>query len=157
MTITDTTTITPEAASPPLISADLRARLVARVQDDARTDRATAGRIIEDTIGFLGACALNPGARLVPSKLIDFGWHAFILHTREYAEFCERTAGRFIHHRPEVPGQAGTDSATIGATVAAIRAAGFPADADLWTCGANCSGKCSQCYAGCHDDPRAAC
>ena len=31
---------------------------------------------------------------------VDKAWHAFLLHTREYAEFCHQIAGRFIHHVP---------------------------------------------------------
>jgi hypothetical protein len=32
-----------------------------------------------------------------PSKAVDAYWHAFILDTRSYAEWCERTLGRFLH------------------------------------------------------------
>jgi len=31
----------------------------------------------------------------------DEVWHNFILFTREYIEFCEHIAGRYIHHTPE--------------------------------------------------------
>jgi hypothetical protein len=31
-------------------------------------------------------------------------WHALILFTRRYAEFCD-ILGRFIHHRPRVRGE----------------------------------------------------
>ena len=34
---------------------------------------------------------------------IDDMWHIFILHTRDYAEFCHRYFGRFIHHEPLPP------------------------------------------------------
>ena len=43
------------------------------------------------------------------SQEIDEVWHAFILFTREYSEFCNRTCGRMVHHipntsrRPELP------------------------------------------------------
>ena len=36
---------------------------------------------------------------------MDKGWHAFILHTADYAEFCDRVARRFIHHLPDAPGE----------------------------------------------------
>jgi hypothetical protein len=32
--------------------------------------------------------------------LFDEMWHAFVLFTREYAEFCEQYVGRFCHHTP---------------------------------------------------------
>jgi hypothetical protein len=34
------------------------------------------------------------------SSVVDEVWHAFILFTREYGEFCHRTCGRMIHHTP---------------------------------------------------------
>ena len=103
-------------------------------------------------LAFLKACALNPGAGLVPSKLVDIGWHTFVLYTREYAAFCQREAGRFIHHAPSDTESAGGTIAAIGDTVAAMRAAGLPVDAGLWIS----FSECSQCYAGCADDPKVA-
>ncbi len=41
-----------------------------------------------------------PDARLRPSRVVDEGWHALILHTRVYSELCEGV-GRFVHHMPE--------------------------------------------------------
>lgn len=37
----------------------------------------------------------------MPSRLVDDAWHAFIIHTREYADFCKRAFGRILHHAPE--------------------------------------------------------
>jgi hypothetical protein len=34
------------------------------------------------------------------SPQVDEVWHAFILFTREYAEFCQDTFGMFLHHVP---------------------------------------------------------
>jgi hypothetical protein len=36
----------------------------------------------------------------MPSKIVDEYWHEFILHTENYALFCEKALGRFIHHKP---------------------------------------------------------
>ncbi len=33
-------------------------------------------------------------------ETVDVAWHGFILHTRQYAEFCKRHFGTFIHHDP---------------------------------------------------------
>ena len=38
------------------------------------------------------------GLQMVES--IDVVWHAFILHTKEYAAFCQQFLGRFVHHMP---------------------------------------------------------
>jgi len=36
----------------------------------------------------------------MPSQVVDVAWHEFILFTRNYAEFCQKSHGRFIHHTP---------------------------------------------------------
>ncbi len=48
----------------------------------------------------LAAC--HPRAKLwMPSVIVDDLWHEWVLHTREYAAFCEAAFGRFLHHVPE--------------------------------------------------------
>ena len=152
MTLTaDRTTV---AANPrDLITPDLFDRLVRRiVKDEPEIDQTMAERIMAEALAFLQTCALNPGAGLSPAWAIDIGWHTFILHTSEYAEFCERAAGRFIHHAP-------TDDADervgkyrpIKTTLATMREAGIPIDEHLWQAHA---ANCSQCHAGCTDSPK---
>jgi hypothetical protein len=41
------------------------------------------------------ACALSPEI-----EKIDWMWHAFMLFTRDYADFCDRYFGFFLHHVP---------------------------------------------------------
>ena len=36
----------------------------------------------------------------MPSQVVDVAWHEFIVFTRHYQTFCERTIGRFLHHTP---------------------------------------------------------
>lgn len=135
-----------------LISPALFDRLVRRiVKDEPQIDQPTAERIMAEALAFLQTCAVNPGAGLGPSPAVDIGWHTFILHTKEYGEFCQHVARRMIHHNP-------TDAAdekigkygTIAATIAAMRAAGIPVDEELWQAHA---ANCSQCHAGCTDSP----
>jgi hypothetical protein len=152
MTMLTEPTTHPSTEPRTLIPPSLFDRLVVRVMTDDHTDRQRAERITDQALAFLLACALNPGAGLAPSEQVDAGWHAFLLHTREYATFCEQVAGRFIHHRPTDPGEAQPAHHTIGATLAAMRAAGLHVDAELWVP----NSKCSQCYQGCADDPKAA-
>ncbi len=40
------------------------------------------------------------GVKASPNKPIDDFWHAFILHTRQYQDFCAKFADRFVHHQP---------------------------------------------------------
>ena len=41
-----------------------------------------------------------------PSKAVDEVWHLHITYTEGYAQFCETTAGRFLHHHPSKGGEA---------------------------------------------------
>lgn len=52
---------------------------------------------------FLALICLNPNISYGMKGPIDKLWHTFIVHTREYREFCHRAAGRFIDHVPEAP------------------------------------------------------
>lgn len=110
-----------------------------REQDDEVQQRRWAERILGQTLGFLRVCAADPdgAARLSPSPLVDVGWHAFILHTREYEEFCRNVAGRYIHHSPS-DGDAGAGG--TAAAVAAMRARGIVVDEQVWATGsASCT------------------
>ncbi|MEO5844819.1 MAG: hypothetical protein ABIQ33_08250 [Caldimonas sp.] len=50
---------------------------------------------------FFMACSRSNGQYVaMPSKIVDAYWHACILDTRSYAEWCDRTLGRFLHHVP---------------------------------------------------------
>lgn len=37
---------------------------------------------------------------LPPSYDMDEVWHAHILHTKDYMEFCDHVYGEFLHHQP---------------------------------------------------------
>jgi len=52
-------------------------------------DQAAAG----GPDGF--ACTITPEL-----EKVDWMWHTFLLFTRDYADFCERHFGTFIHHVP---------------------------------------------------------
>jgi hypothetical protein len=152
MTITPEKTITPRD----LITPRMFTRLTGRIMADSSLDRHTAERILEQTLAFLAACARNPGARLAPSRDVDKGWHAFLLFTADYAEFCDRVAGRFIHHLPTDPGEQNDTEQAVAATITAMRAAGLHVDAALWNAAPDCTSDCNQCHAGCHDSPHRA-
>lgn len=38
----------------------------------------------------------------MPSKVVDELWHAFILYTRDYRDFCAKAFGRFLDHTPAI-------------------------------------------------------
>lgn len=130
-----------------LVHPELFDRLVARLVREHDYDHHMAARIMDQALVFLAACA-STAEPLSPSKQVDVGWHTFILYTRDYAEFCQRSAGRFIHHEPTdspdtLPEASPSELNTR--TVQAIRRAGYTVDETLWAVSANCS----QCAEGC--------
>ena len=155
-----------------LVSPALFERLTARVAAE-HVDLADdmPARIIDQALAFLATCATSTRP-LGPSNTVDIGWHTFLMYTHEYAEFCDRIAGRFIHHNPEDGSEwptdptsrpTSTDTAAVSVTsgpvplaraTAAMEAAGYRVDWPLWQVNAaDCNSKCTQCHAGCHDSP----
>ncbi|MER5461896.1 hypothetical protein ABT010_14640 [Streptomyces sp. NPDC002668] len=95
---------------------------------DANPDMAEemAGRIVEESLKFVVACSRYSAVGLAPSRIVDEGWHALILHTAMYAELCEEL-GSFVHHYP------GYDPAILDRTREMIANVGYTADPELWS------------------------
>ncbi|MBT2468284.1 hypothetical protein J7E97_10440 [Streptomyces sp. ISL-66] len=89
-----------------------------------------AGRIVTDALAFLATAVWRPQG-LVPSGVVDEGWHALILHTGLYQSVCARLGG-FIHHVPERPDPENRPHSSVERTVAAIKAAGYSVHEELW-------------------------
>jgi hypothetical protein len=113
-----------------VIDESLWNRLVMRITRDRGVDESHAERVMDQTLGFLKLCAVEPDVHYGPSEVVDLGWHTFILDTREYARFCNRLAGRFIHHVPTD----GMDVSDVSRpdTVAAMVRYGIEVDDELW-------------------------
>lgn len=165
MTITLPEPVTVQPART-LVPAGLFGRLTARIVADHGLDWPMAERIMTEALAYLRAAA-TATEPLSPSETVDIGWHTFLLYTREYAAFCQRVAGQFIHHVPDDdPDEpaAGDGHEVLRRTVAALTATGHAVDAELWMpvvasrCnsggGGSGTGKCSQCHAGCVNSPR---
>ncbi|MEV8523238.1 hypothetical protein AB0451_03620 [Streptomyces sp. NPDC052000] len=90
-----------------------------------------AGRILEQALAFLATCGQHRDARIAPSRVVDEGWHALILHTALYADVCARLGG-FVHHFPERPDPLRQTREIIDRTVSFIEATGYTVDAELW-------------------------
>lgn len=96
---------------------------------------------MDQALSFLSACAQHPTLHLAPPFEVDWGWHMFMLHTKEYAEFCNRVAGRFMHHAPADGLEDGGEA--IQKTAAIMKAAGLPVDEDMWSPrGTGCTNTC---------------
>lgn len=73
-------------------------QVIARLAEEGAMSLEEARQLFNDTLRFLAL--IDNGFKLSPSARIDLGWHNFILHTRDYAIFCDRHFGAFIHHEP---------------------------------------------------------
>jgi hypothetical protein len=137
-----------------LIDAELWGRLVNRLVEEHQHkgyDVTLAERILDQALGFLRLISLGQEENYSPSPMVDDGWHMFILYTRDYAAFCQRLAGQYLHHEPsDRPGVDYGESA-IANTVAAMKAAGIAVDEELWGAhSGKCTIKCSNtCSKGC--------
>ncbi|NBE54031.1 glycine-rich domain-containing protein [Streptomyces boluensis] len=100
---------------------------------DANPDMSEemAARIVEEGLKFVAACSRNPGVGLAPSRIVDEGWHALILHSAVYADLCTSLDGEFVHHDPGYD-PTNYDPEILTRTRAAIAAMGWSADPDLW-------------------------
>lgn len=128
-----------------LVSPTLWQRLVNRVIHDHNLDEGTAAAIVDGALGFLRLCADHPDRQFVPSEQIDLGWHTFLLYTREYHAFCERLAGRFIHHAPDDDLSAVDEELRAVQTVDFMSEQGIPFDEQLWQVNARCSPTNCRC------------
>ncbi|MCI3929570.1 glycine-rich domain-containing protein [Streptomyces sp. AN091965] len=115
-----------------LISAEGFAAITATVIDNNQElDQTTAEQIVEEALKFVVTCATRPEERLRPSRVVDEGWHALILHTATYAELC-RSLGRFVHHTPERPDPTRHSPDELHRTQIMIVKAGYDVERTLW-------------------------
>ncbi|CAM3773400.1 hypothetical protein [Nocardiopsis rhodophaea] len=135
---------------------DLIAGDVQRAHDH---DAQTAERIVDQVLVFLLACANTP-SRIGPSPMVDQGWHAFILRTSEYREFCQNVLETFVDHFPnDVMPSEKERTATAARTLDALHATGLYIDSEMWAQDVPCSscadtqtgGDGDGCHKGCHD------
>ncbi|MFE4491464.1 hypothetical protein ACFRKD_03275 [Streptomyces niveus] len=154
MTITDTTITDTTKTVYDLITPELRADLVTMVREDSWPEMSDdqGDRGVNQVAAFL-AVAANTTERFTPSLRVDLFWHAFVLHTKHYAEFCDALGSGFIHHVPDRDnGHSPAEGrAAMGRTAETIRSAGFDVDQEFWPI--NGAADCSQSYAGCSDGP----
>lgn len=61
-------------------------------------ERALA--VADEMLRYLSLCAVEPDGEWTITGEVDEMWHTFVLLTQRYSEFCQATAGRFIHHVP---------------------------------------------------------
>jgi hypothetical protein len=110
---------------------DKFASIVQTIHDaNPDTTAGMADRIADQGIAFVVACAKNPGIGMAPSRVVDEGWHALLMHSALYRELCARF-GTFVDH---YPGYDPThyDPEILDRTRILISMAGFEIDDELW-------------------------
>jgi hypothetical protein len=134
-----------------LVSAEVFEKLTRYIIKDRQVSREYAERMFGQTLVFLkayvdsrrdasGELMRLPGGgtyRVVPDVTVDVGWHAFLQHTEDYVEFCQRLAGEFIHHRPVLTEEM-RSGAAMKHTLPALHATGYRVDLEFWRTAESC-------------------
>ena len=135
-------TLTHQIPTSVAMSLDRVVQRVAERREFSPEEMDCAG---SELVKFLSLCAESE-LPLAPSGVIDDLWHEFILHTRDYAEFCATTLGSFVHHVPSVF----PDPSSYDRTLVRIRERFGIADERFWPaagadCDSSCGSKCTSC------------
>jgi hypothetical protein len=93
--------------------------------------RDLAERIVTEALKFVATGARHRNSSLAPSRVVDEGWHALILHTKLYEGLCASLGG-FVHHYPERPDPSRFNGAVLQFTTSLMEHTGYPADLVLW-------------------------
>ncbi|MEU5427581.1 hypothetical protein AB0H73_18530 [Streptomyces olivoreticuli] len=120
-----------------LVSPDLFRTLADFCADEYGQERCVAERIMDEALALLWVMGTTQsGNTMAPSTAVDPGWHTFVLHSREYAEWCMKEFGYFLHH---VPNAKIRTRGLMVDVVGKVKAAGFEVDESLWGTAAECN------------------
>ncbi|WP_340376644.1 hypothetical protein U5640_17000 [Streptomyces sp. SS7] len=132
-----------------LVDPAFFARLSRRVAKNSGLDQEMAERTTDQALAYLATCAQKPegAASLFMSSAVDPAWHSFMEYTRPYDDFFAGHGWRKVHHNPCDGGPDGKQvyppaAEVLPLTVAAIEAAGYRVDPDLWVAGVDCEDTC---------------
>lgn len=119
-----------------LVRPELFERLAAFCAAEYGLERGVADRVMDQALAFLKVMGHARAFDMAPSEIVDPGWHTFMLHTQDYANWCQEQFGYFVHHAPN------SKIRTRGLMVSVadrIAAAGFEVDTSLWGTAAECN------------------
>ncbi|WP_167152455.1 hypothetical protein [Streptomyces sp. MBT27] len=120
-----------------LVSPELFETLSAFCAAEYGHELSMARRIMGEALAFLWVMGTTgKGDVMAPSTIVDPGWHTFVLHSKEYAEWCEQQFGYFLHHAPN--SKIRTKDLMLS-MADEIRAAGFDVDQRMWAKAADCN------------------
>lgn len=128
------------------VDVDLRAEIELRLVEGGM-DSLESKVALDNSLIFLRAIAENPGIQLTPSEKVDEAWHSLILFTKDYAAYCEKVAGRFIHHNPHKK-TSPAERSDLGKnqTFNFLVDYGYEPDDFVWSDG---GASCGRCDGGC--------
>jgi hypothetical protein len=133
--------------------SDRFAAIIDRIGVDPGVPDGDAEAVMFETLRFVRLAA-STDEPVAPSRLVDVGWHHFILFTREYTAFCAELGG-YVHHVPDRP-DGGTDPSAYERTRRLLTRRHGRLDERLWpAAGADCgdceAGKCEagKCTSSC--------
>ncbi|MFD0359541.1 glycine-rich domain-containing protein [Streptomyces sp. NPDC127110] len=115
--------------TPALADAQFDAVRATVLDDNPGMEPELAARIVTEALKFV-ATAARGADDMTPSRLVDKGWHALILHTALYKQLCAHLGG-FVDHYPSPQGTEG-DLDAFDRTIRSIERAGFAVDRQLW-------------------------
>lgn len=88
--------------------------VVDRLVKDRIAERPLAEQLFIEIKKYLVLCDMAPGRSVgMYSAMVDEAWHAFILFTNVYADYCHRFFGRYIDHAPDEGGAVTDDDPNI--------------------------------------------
>ena len=76
--------------------------VIHKISEGLGCSSSRAKEVFNDVKRFLWMSA-SSSVNCIPSPVIDEGWHAFVLFTQDYADFCQKYFGQFLHHLPHKP------------------------------------------------------
>ncbi len=71
-----------------------------RFQNEQEIDETRAGLLWRELLRYLTMVDHFPDRKYGMYGPVDGLWHDFVIHTELYQDFCDRFAGRFLHHHP---------------------------------------------------------
>lgn len=125
-----------------LVPAATFEKIAAYCERTQKITRTYAERGLAECLAFVYLIAENPDVEITPSLAVDPFWHAFMLHSAEYAAFeREHAGGRRLTHAPHQPSDYTPEesAAALERTRALLGRSGYQWDAEFWggygTCG----------------------
>lgn len=116
--------------------------VVERVARDLELSPLEAEALFQETKRFLYLAAASE-TRLAPPPAIDDCWHLFLIFTEDYADFCSRYFGRFLHHRPRRPEDPKGDGQPVSMTLSMAKQEFGTLGSPYWNLGPNEASDCS--------------